>query len=103
MAGKKKIRGDIHGCGSISFSPTVYAQNCTSTTNAQCSCGKDFLCSNKDCTKCEKSKCPAGEEMEWTGRRVSLRSRGNMPLQMKDIDIMFQYLDIYILSVFIYT
>lgn len=110
-----KISGDMQGCGSISFLPTVYAENCTSTTNAKCSCRKGFLCSNEDCSECEESKCPAGEQMKWTGRRVSLRSGGNMLLLMKDIDrhtfcsmlpkikiMLIQYLDT-IFSVFIHT
>lgn len=73
-----KISCDIRGCGSISFSPSVYAQNCTPTTNAKCSCRKGFLCSNEDCSQCAESRCPAGELMKWTGKGGPLRSRAHM-------------------------
>ncbi|XP_075872883.1 tumor necrosis factor receptor superfamily member 18 isoform X2 [Nelusetta ayraudi] len=55
----------------------VYAENCTSTTNAKCSCRKGFLCSNKDCSECEESKCPAWEQMEWTEPLDEERSTRN--------------------------
>lgn len=73
-----KICCDIRGCGSISFSPIVYAKNCTSTTNAKCSCRKGFLCSNEDCSQCVENKCPVGEQMKWTGKRAPLTSSGNI-------------------------
>lgn len=44
----------------------VYAEKCTSTANAKCSCRKGFLCSNEDCSTCAENKCPAGEQMTWT-------------------------------------
>lgn len=64
-----KISCDIQRCGSISFSPTVYSESCTNTTNAKCSCRKGFLCSNEDCSQCVE-QCPAGERMKRPGERV---------------------------------
>ncbi|XP_014021320.1 tumor necrosis factor receptor superfamily member 5 [Salmo salar] len=48
----------------------VYARACTSTANANCSCGSGFLCSDHVCSKCEKEKkCRKGEELKRTGSR----------------------------------
>lgn len=63
-----KISCDIHDCGSFSLSPPGYAQNCTPTTNAKCSCWKGFLCSNEDCSECVASRCAVGELMQWAGK-----------------------------------
>ncbi|KAJ0023869.1 hypothetical protein NQD34_003768 [Periophthalmus magnuspinnatus] len=38
-----------------------YTQKCTPTTNAKCSCGIGFLCSDNLCSSCEKDKCVIGE------------------------------------------
>lgn len=47
----------------------VYARACTSTANANCSCGSGFLCSDHVCSKCEKEKkCRKGEELKRTGK-----------------------------------
>ncbi|KAM7422752.1 hypothetical protein PAMA_010685 [Pampus argenteus] len=39
-----------------------YVEECTLTTNANCSCRSGFLCSNKMCSKCEENKCITGEK-----------------------------------------
>ncbi|XP_041639899.1 tumor necrosis factor receptor superfamily member 18 [Cheilinus undulatus] len=44
-----------------------YAQKCTPTTNANCSCRPGFLCSNNVCSKCEENKCVMGERLNRTG------------------------------------
>ncbi|XP_074501284.1 tumor necrosis factor receptor superfamily member 5-like [Sebastes fasciatus] len=41
-----------------------YAEKCTSTTNANCSCRDGFLCSNNLCSKCEENKCVIGEKLQ---------------------------------------
>ncbi|CAK6952519.1 tumor necrosis factor receptor superfamily member 18 [Scomber scombrus] len=44
-----------------------YAEKCTATTNANCSCRSGFLCSNNMCSKCEENKCVTGEKPLRTG------------------------------------
>lgn len=48
---------------------TEYAQKCTPTTNAKCSCRPGFLCSDSVCSTCEKNKCVPGEKVNRTGER----------------------------------
>ncbi|XP_072309021.1 tumor necrosis factor receptor superfamily member 18 [Eucyclogobius newberryi] len=43
-----------------------YAQKCTPTTNAKCSCGSGFLCSDNFCFTCEKDNCVRGEKHKRT-------------------------------------
>ncbi|KAM6947909.1 tumor necrosis factor receptor superfamily member 6-like [Lycodopsis pacificus] len=43
-----------------------YAEKCTPTTNANCSCRSGFLCSNNICSKCEENKCVTGEKLKRT-------------------------------------
>ncbi|XP_018542221.1 tumor necrosis factor receptor superfamily member 5 isoform X2 [Lates calcarifer] len=38
-----------------------YAENCTRTTDAKCSCHSGFLCSDNVCSTCVENKCVAGE------------------------------------------
>ncbi|XP_042352324.1 CD27 antigen-like isoform X2 [Plectropomus leopardus] len=40
-----------------------YAEKCTLTANANCSCLPGFLCSNNVCSKCEENKCVSGEKL----------------------------------------
>ncbi|XP_062301223.1 tumor necrosis factor receptor superfamily member 18 [Scomber scombrus] len=47
--------------------PPDYAEKCTATTNANCSCRSGFLCSNNMCSKCEENKCVTGEKPLRTG------------------------------------
>ncbi|XP_034543922.1 tumor necrosis factor receptor superfamily member 18 [Notolabrus celidotus] len=48
-----------------------YAENCTQTTNAKCSCRHGFLCSNSVCSKCEENKCVTGEVVKRTDKNTS--------------------------------
>lgn len=43
-----------------------YAEKCTATANAKCSCRPGFLCSNNICSECEKDKCVSGEKLKRT-------------------------------------
>ncbi|XP_070759020.1 tumor necrosis factor receptor superfamily member 18 [Enoplosus armatus] len=43
-----------------------YAQKCTPTANANCSCGSGFLCSNNVCSNCKENKCITGEKLKTT-------------------------------------
>ncbi|CAJ1050596.1 tumor necrosis factor receptor superfamily member 18 [Xyrichtys novacula] len=45
-----------------------YTEKCTPTTNANCSCRPDFLCSNSVCSKCEENKCVTGERPKRTDK-----------------------------------
>ncbi|XP_044203680.1 tumor necrosis factor receptor superfamily member 18 isoform X1 [Thunnus albacares] len=49
-------------CEECRSCPQDYAEKCTPTTNANCSCFSGFLCSNNMCTKCEENKCATGEK-----------------------------------------
>ncbi|CAB1353388.1 unnamed protein product [Coregonus sp. 'balchen'] len=47
-----------------------YTRVCTTTANTNCVCGSGFLCSDHECSKCEKEKiCRKGEELKRTGSR----------------------------------
>ncbi|XP_049438387.1 tumor necrosis factor receptor superfamily member 5-like isoform X1 [Epinephelus fuscoguttatus] len=50
-----------------------YAEKCTPTANANCSCLPGFLCSNNVCSKCEENKCVSGEKPM---RTASVQSDG---------------------------
>ncbi|XP_040888984.1 tumor necrosis factor receptor superfamily member 18 isoform X2 [Toxotes jaculatrix] len=43
-----------------------YAEKCTLTTNAKCSCRPGFLCSDSLCSVCGEHKCGAGEKLNRT-------------------------------------
>ncbi|KAM7006454.1 tumor necrosis factor receptor superfamily member 18 [Tautogolabrus adspersus] len=50
-----------------------YAQKCSPTTNAKCSCRPGFLCSNNVCSKCEEDKCVMGEKPNRTVKAMGKR------------------------------
>lgn len=58
---------NLLSCGFISHSFVGYAENCTATTDAKCSCMRGFLCSDNTCSKCEENKCVTGEKLKRTG------------------------------------
>lgn len=64
---KMKQSNRPQACGWISFCSTEYAEKCTPTTDAKCSCRNGFLCSNNACSKCEEKKCVTGEKVKRTG------------------------------------
>ncbi|XP_020789796.2 tumor necrosis factor receptor superfamily member 18 isoform X2 [Boleophthalmus pectinirostris] len=53
-------------CEKCSSCEHEYGQKCTPTTNAICSCGIGFLCSDKLCSSCEKVKCSRWEKPKTT-------------------------------------
>lgn len=55
-------------CGLTYCLLAEYAEKCTATTNANCSCHSGFLCSNNICSKCEENKCAAGYKPMRTGK-----------------------------------
>ncbi|XP_070815922.1 tumor necrosis factor receptor superfamily member 18 [Chaetodon trifascialis] len=48
----------------------VYAEKCTLTADAKCSCRSGFLCSNNVCSRCEENKCVIGEKPKRTEKTM---------------------------------
>uniref|UniRef100_A0A3Q3WC07 TNFR-Cys domain-containing protein n=1 Tax=Mola mola TaxID=94237 RepID=A0A3Q3WC07_MOLML len=57
----------LQSCGLNSCFSTEYAEKCTPTTNANCSCRHGFLCSSNICSSCVENKCVTGERLKRTG------------------------------------
>ncbi|KAG7244421.1 hypothetical protein INR49_031289 [Caranx melampygus] len=57
----------------------VYAEKCTLTTDAKCSCPHGFLCSDGVCSACVENKNVTGEELTTT---VMMHSKGGDPIHV---------------------
>ncbi|XP_071351355.1 tumor necrosis factor receptor superfamily member 18 isoform X2 [Trachinotus anak] len=53
-------------CEKCQTCPYEYAEKCTPTRDAKCSCPPGFLCSNNDCSACEENKFVTGEKLNTT-------------------------------------
>ncbi|XP_026162975.1 tumor necrosis factor receptor superfamily member 18 isoform X2 [Mastacembelus armatus] len=53
-------------CQECQICQQEYAEKCTPTMNAKCSCRSGFLCSDNICSTCEENKCVTGEKVNKT-------------------------------------
>lgn len=60
-------------CGLSSCLSTDSTQKCSPTTDTECSCQRDFLCSNSRCSRCvKKNKCRVGETPQKKERKTGI-------------------------------